>query len=546
MGIFVRAMTSIAFVAVFSPAAIAATASADVVPGEYLVKIKDSATVLDNHSLGVSLSAQVLREIPERRIFVVKRSLVETTTSAVKNLSSNPLVEVAEPNFVYHVDKSPNDVDFGKLWGLRNVGQADSRVSGTPGIDIDAEKAWDLTTGSDQVVVAVIDTGVDYKHQDLKENIWINEAEKNGQPGVDDDGNGYVDDIYGYNFSDTDNLSPDPLDDNGHGSHCAGTIGARGNDASGVVGVNWKVKIMPVKFLGAAGGGTLESAILAIDYATKMKANILSNSWGGGGESQLLKEAIQRSADAGALFVAASGNDGVNTDLNPHYPSTYPVDNILSVAAIDNQGELASFSNYGRRTVQIAAPGLNIFSTFMDGGYEWLSGTSMATPHVSGVAALLLAQEPTLSAADLKKRIMTTGKFLPSLRNKVTSGGLVNAFNALTNVQMPADPDDPFLWPSLPLSISSPHPYAKDTKESIDIAVPGAKEFALYFEKFETERNFDKASFYDHDGNLLFMMTGFQSDSFTPTIKGDWVRMEFTSDKSVEKYGFDLTKANYR
>jgi thermitase len=546
MGNFVRA----AKIAVIMTATVVPLfsfgAEPESVPGEYLVKLKAKLKDQSREALQDTLKAEILRKHEDLRIVVIKKPLVELPSKVVQALKENPFVETAEPNFVYRAEKLPSDPEFGKLWGLKNTGQEDSRQSGVADVDIDVEKAWDITTGSDEVIVAVIDTGIDFNHPDLKDNMWINEAEKNGVTGIDDDGNGYVDDINGFNFTVAENPNPNPMDDNGHGSHCAGTIGARG-DSVGIVGVNWNVKLMPVKFLSAGGGGSLEGAILAIDYAVKNKAKILSNSWGGGGESQLLKEAIQRSADAGTLFVAAAGNDGWNTDDNPHFPSSYPVDNILSVAAVDNQGNLASFSNHGKRSVDLGAPGLNVYSSYMTGGYKWLSGTSMATPHVSGIAALLLAHNPDLSGMDLKKQIMTTTRGLPSLRNKVVSGGMANAFYALTDYHMPPDMNDPYFWDFKSLAISnSTHPYGKNTRETFDIEVPGAKEMALYFEKFETERRYDKLSFYDRAGNLLYEMTGYQNDSFSPAIAGDWVRLVLTSDNSVEKYGFNLTKVSYR
>ncbi len=546
MGNFVRAAMTAAFVTFAIAPLTAFSQEIETVPGEFLLKLQATARTQSRAALEKALGAEILREHKAQNILVVRRSLVELASSSLQTLIDNPLVEIAEPNYIYHAEKMPTDPDFRKLWGLKNTGQADQRTSGTPGIDIDAEHAWDITTGSADVVVAIIDTGVDYNHPDLKDNMWVNEAEKNGQPGVDDDGNGYIDDIYGYNFSNENNPTPDPLDDNGHGSHCAGTIGAH-SDSTGIVGVNWNVKIMPVKFLSAGGGGSLEGAILAIDYATKMKAKIMSNSWGGGGESELLKEAIQRAHEAGALFVAAAGNDGMNTDANPHFPSSYPVDNVLSVAAIDNQGNLASFSNFGRKSVDVAAPGLNVYSSFMAGGYQWLSGTSMATPHISGIAALLLAANPTMTGMDLKNRIQSTTRTLPSLRNKVGSGGMANAFFALTDYHMPPDPNDPDNWSSKPLAISNAtHPYGKNVQETFEVEVPGATEFALYFEKFLTERRYDKVVFYDRAGALLFEMTGSRDDSYTPVIAGDYVKLVFTSDNSVEKYGFDLTKVSYR
>jgi thermitase len=219
--------------------------------------------------------------IPGQNIVVVQRPVFEIEKSAVKSLSQNELVDIVEPNYIYRMNKMSNDPMIEQLWGLKNVGQKDSGgTAGVKGLDINVEKAWDIQTGSKKTIVAVIDTGVDENHPDLKENMWTNVAELNGKAGVDDDGNGVIDDIHGFNSI---TGSGNALDDQGHGSHCSGTIGAKGNDGAGIVGVNWDVSIMAVKFLDANGSGTLENAIKSIDYATRMGAKVLSNSWGGGG-----------------------------------------------------------------------------------------------------------------------------------------------------------------------------------------------------------------------------------------------------------------------
>ncbi len=530
---------------------------AESVPGEYVVKLKDqvSATsfaydLIDKKAfttLGNKLGAQVKSSIPEDNIVVVRRPMIETESSAIKILMQNPMVEVAEPNYIYHAERTPNDPLLGNLWGMKNTGQMDSSNSaGVAGVDIGVEKAWDIETGSKDVIIAVIDTGVDYNHPDLKDNIWTNQAELNGKPGVDDDANGYVDDIHGFSFADATGKVTDNMDDHGHGSHCSGTIGARGNDGAGIVGVNWNTRIMGVKFLGADGGGTLEGAIKAIDYATKMGAKVLSNSWGGGSYSETLKQAIERAHAAGAIFIAAAGNEADNNDQGEHYPANYNVPNVLSVAAIDNKGELASFSNYGKKRVHLAAPGVNIYSSLPGGKYESWSGTSMATPHVSGMAGLLLSHEPNLTNVQIKERLVATVQPLASLRGKVISGGLANAYNALTNVQAPPDPNDPARWASQTLAISSAHPYKSKTKEEYVVEVAGANEMALYFSKFDTEKSYDKVSIFDKAVNKIGEMSGTNDDSYSPTISGSYVKIVFESDDSVEKNGFDLTKVFFR
>lgn len=542
-----RSLTALGLSIAFSAAAFAAEPEA--IPGEYLVKLKSPQTLsaLSVGGVSRSLGAFVKSTIPDLGIVVVKMPVVQTTQSVLSSLASNPRVELVEPNYIYRVVRTPNDPMLGNLWGLKNIGQKDSdNQLGTAGVDIDAERAWDIETGSDSVIVAVIDTGVDYTHPDLADNMWNNMAEKNGQAGVDDDGNGFVDDIYGMNFTNAASPTADPRDDHGHGSHCSGTIGARGDDGKGIVGVAWNTKIMALKFLGADGSGSLEGAIKAIDYATKMGAKIMSNSWGGGGVSQLLLESIQRTHAAGAVFVAAAGNDGSNNDTRPTYPATYDVANVVAVAAIDNKGNLASFSNYGRTKVHVGAPGVNVYSSVTGGRYDSWSGTSMATPHVSGVVALIASHEPNLTNLEIKERLIATVSPMRQLKGKVVANGRVNAFQALTNTVAPADPNDPVRWSSQPLAISTPHPYPKKTEMTFEVSVPGATEIALYFEKFDTERGYDKLTFFNRAGVKVGEMHGSFDDSFSDIFAGDYVKIVFKSDDSVEKYGFDLTKVAFR
>jgi subtilisin family serine protease len=340
-----------------------------------------------------------------------------------------------EPNEIVHADATtPNDPNYPQQWGLNNTGQ----TGGTPDADIDAPEAWDLSTGSRNVVVAEIDTGVDYTHPDLAANIWTNPGEIPGD-GIDNDGNGFVDDVHGYDFVNNDG---DPMDDNGHGTHVAGIMAAVGNNSTGVVGVNWTSSIMALKFLNAGGMGSDSDAVRAVNYATMMKTTygvnveLTNNSWGGGGFVQDLYNAINASGNAGMLFVAAAGNggsDGIgdNNDVTPFYPASYDLDNIISVAATDARDTRASFSNYGATSVDLAAPGVTIYSTLRSGGYGYLSGTSMATPYVSGVAALGWSTAPTATAAQVRSAIFAGVDPIPSLSGVVATGGRLNARNTL-------------------------------------------------------------------------------------------------------------------
>ena len=386
---------------------------------EYLIKLKNGHKFSNKQAL---VKSQFKLSYGD---FVV----VKAENDQVQFLQNLAEVEYMEPNYTYHASEI-EDVEFEKQWGLKNTGKNSGNIifRGKEGVDISAEKAWTLSKGSNDVKIAVIDTGVDYTHEDLKDNILINELELNGVEGVDDDGNGFIDDIYGYNFANNNN---DPMDRAGHGTHCAGVIGASHNKI-GIRGVMAKVKILPVQFLGHNGSGTLEGAIKAIDYAISRGVHIMSNSWGGAGESIALKEAIERVQKAGILFVAAAGNDSTSNDKRPVIPAAIDVDNIISVGAIDGKGKKAYFSNYGQKSVHVFAPGVKIYSTVPGNKYQKMSGTSMACPHIAGIAGLLLASEPNLSYKELKSRIMShthPGKDL----SKYAQSGYSDAYNALKN-----------------------------------------------------------------------------------------------------------------
>ncbi|WII73936.1 S8 family serine peptidase [Bdellovibrio sp. 22V] len=515
----------------------------EMAPGEFLVKLKKRVSVIKTSPTVVSaqLHSSIKTLIPEQNIVVVKRAIFEDRTAALKALRENPFVENAEPNYKVFAHRTPDDPMLPQQWGYHNYGQADAdRTLGVRGMDIGALKAWDLTTGSKNILVAVIDSGVEYFHADLQENMWVNPKEFAGKEGVDDDANGIVDDIYGANFEDAAKPTGEPLDDFGHGTHVAGTIGALGFDGRGVVGTAWHVRILPVKFLNDRGEGYVDGAIKALHYAQKMGAKIYSNSWGGSGYSENLKQAIEMTNQAGGVFVASAGNDSSDNDVIPEYPASYPVANIITVGAMNNRGRLSDFSNYGRYTVDVAAPGENILSTDIYGGYAVLSGTSMAVPHVSGIAVLLLSKNPTMKNTTVRSRIMSTTKNL--LGGARIRRGLAYAPAALQNATTSPDPDDPRYWNTSVFKFSSAHPYANNTRQEFIISIPGAKRMSVYFSNLDTEVDLDKLEFFDKNGKKVGEIFGHNRALYSLPIAGDYVKVVFTSDDTVTDYGFDITK----
>lgn len=323
-------------------------------------------------------------------------------------------------------DNIPNDPMFNEQWALDNKGQS----GGTSKADIKALQAWEKTKGTNDVVVAVLDTGVRYTHPDLAANMWLR---PDNVPQYKDDELGTFNDERGFNAADN---QGDPMDENGHGTHCSGIVGAEGDNSEGIAGINWNVTIMPLKFMGRGGFGTTKDAIEAINYAIDRKRNgvnvrVISASWGSTAYSKALEDVIRAAGEEGILFVAAAGNNGTSNDKSPHYPSNYDLPNVISVAATDRNDALTSFSNFGAKTVHIAAPGRDILSTWLNDDYREASGTSMATPYVSGVAALIVANEPKLSVEQLRAKVLQSVDKLDSLNGKVESGGRINAAKAL-------------------------------------------------------------------------------------------------------------------
>ena len=421
-----------------------------------IVVYKDSASKFDRRAARNTVKAKIsdlnrdevddkYRNLNKGRMAKFTLDSNVSVKDALKKLRKNPAVLYAEPDYIVSASVTPDDSSYASLWGMNNTGQ----TGGVADADIDAPEAWDISTGSHDVVVGVIDTGVDHTHPDLIANIWTNPAEISGD-GIDNDGNGFIDDMHGISAITS---IGDPMDDNGHGSHVSGTIGATGNNGLGVVGVNHNVSIIGCKFLDASGSGSLSDALTCIDYFVDLKNNgvnvrATNNSWGGGGFSQALSDAITSSEEANILFVAAAGNDAYDNDAQSSYPSGYPHDSVLAVASTTHTDDMSSFSQWGLTTVDLGAPGSDILSTVPGGGYASYSGTSMATPHVTGAAALAWSVNPELSAIEMKDLLMSSGDDNAALSGKTASGKRLNVKNALDD----ADPTPGFTLKPTPSS----------------------------------------------------------------------------------------------
>lgn len=356
---------------------------------------------------------------------LVHVKITGAVTDALAVLSLMPDVVYAEPDFVLRTQRTPNDTSFNQLWGMHNTGQTVNGDPGSADADVDAAEGWDSFTGSQSFVVAIIDTGLQGNHEDLAANIWMNPDEIDGN-GIDDDGNGYIDDTRGYDFYDN---KPNPRDLNGHGTHTGGTVGAVGNNGIGVTGVAWSCQLMGLRFLGQNGSGSTTDAVRALEYATSKGVKVSNNSWGGGGFSQSLYNAINASKSVGHIFCAAAGNNGTNGAI---YPAGYDLDNIISVAATTNNDGLASFSNYHATDVDLGAPGQTIYSTYRQNSYAYLSGTSMATPHVAGVTAMVYMANPGWNYSQVRSQILSTARPIAALSGRCVTGGVVNLQAALT------------------------------------------------------------------------------------------------------------------
>ena len=516
----------------FAPSALAYQS----IPGELVVKLKsepNAKTLNTFEAIAASLQKQQ-KSVIKVRHFMTSENFAVLSGMNLKNaqsiLASDHRVAYAEPNYLFHIigvkdsvdEHAPNnDEKMPKLWGMKNVGQADDGGQvGKAGSDINVVPVWNEgITGNKNVKVAVIDTGIDYTHPDLKGN---------------------ADSVNGWDFV---NKIAGGMDDHDHGTHCAGTIGALGNNGIGVAGVNWNVTIIPVKFLDSQGSGSLENAVQAIQYATKLGVNIMSNSWGGGPFTQALYDAIKDARDHGILFVAAAGNDSNDNDTSPSYPASYELDNVIAVAATDNRDQLASFSNYGHSKVHVAAPGVKILSTIKGGDYAVMSGTSMATPHVSGISALLWSTNPSYTYAQIKELLINTSDKVRGLNKKVLARGRVNVYNAIHGI-IPVDPTPPeSSWKDLAYTAETPHPYVESKTYQYPILVPAAKFVRVVFDSIDTEAGYDKISVKDGSGEEIESLSGTYTAPYTTDyIVGGIGSITLTTDASMNKNGFKVQK----
>lgn len=421
---------------------------AQYVEGEILVSIKPEFVIAGSVSrdasqnfdaVNASIGATVVESLTMssgEEVFRLKLPAAIGVEQAVATYRANRFVQYAEPNYLWFAETTPGDPWFNFQWGYRNVGQPAHPAGaflelGLPGADIHAAEAWDVRTDASSVLVAVIDSGICVGHPDLTANIWVNPHEIAGN-GIDDDENGFVDDINGWDFANDDASVYDSVSDDSHGTHVAGTIGAVGNNGIAGTGVAWTARIMSAKFISGESGDTMD-AIKAIKYVAEMGAKIVNCSWGGAGYSELLEAAMRNS---GLLFIVSAGNEGLDNDLSPHYPSSYDLPNVIAVAASDWNDNLANFSCYGAESVDIAAPGHLILSTIPPNAGSWYAGTSMATPHVTGAAALVAAEHPTIPLYDgdgytIKDIILKSADPNPAFTGKMTTGGRLNLANAI-------------------------------------------------------------------------------------------------------------------
>ena len=389
------------------------------VDGEVLIKYKETVTGTLKKKLEEKHALKTIREFKHLKIHHMKLLKGADVKELIKKLKQEKHVKYAEPNYLRKPLAIPNDPSWSQQWNMEKIGMPD---------------AWDISRGSREVIVAVLDTGVDYNHPDLSQNMWVNRYDYPNN-GIDEDGNTingnvYTDDYHGWDFSNNNN---DPNDTDGHGTHIAGIIGALANNNRGVAGINWNVRVMPLKFMESTGD--VASEIKAIYYAVRMGAKIINASYGDKEYSSAEYDAVKYAGDNGVLFVAAAGNSaGDNDGPSKMYPASYDLPNIISVTASDASDNLASFSNYGATSVDLAAPGSGICSTYKSSDYKTESGTSVAAPHVSGVAALLWAERPDATFAEIKNAILQSVDVVPALSGKVSSGGRLNAYEALRRI----------------------------------------------------------------------------------------------------------------
>jgi thermitase len=509
------------------------------VPGE-LVFIGDKK-VVENYFAGANVDHAIRKIDTDANVYRVTYQSKQSVASIQRAIGSQ--LEMIEPNYVLRAHGNrdlaqwPKDPLFVSLWGLNAVGQnAPDGFESKSNIDIELIDAWKTTRGSQQVLVAMVDTGIDYGHPDLKDNIYVNPAEAKGQRGVDDDNNGYVDDVHGMDFAPGEGSNVpydnDPSDGAGHGTHTAGTVAAVADNGVGIVGVAPGVKLLPVRALDEMGAGTSAGLYEGLRYAAKMKADVISNSWGGGGTSKLIERAVRAAADAGSVVVFAAGNEyaGLDEKSALTFGTAWQHPNVIVVGAYGYGGGKAEFSNYGTPVVHVFAPGENVLSTvpreLSNPPYAVYSGTSMATPHVAGVAALLLSADPSLKAQGaVKQRLIETSVYDPALVGLSVSNGRVSARRALegtqepTQLQLVAEPYH-FATPEYPNA-------AIDVRHKIH--VDGAKAVQAHFSDGFQEYA-DLVAVYDAAWRLVQVYYDESFiDTWTPVVPGDTLYVRFAN-----------------
>ena len=512
------------------------TAIPEYAPGEVLVRFTNQSEV-SSIPLFDRLKALLGENTFTKKSFhhfpvMFLKSNQYTTEELINKMQTLSNVESVEPNYVRHIMGTPNDTLYDNLWGLNNTGQD----HGTVDADIDAPEAWELQTGSHSVVVAVVDTGIDYTHPDLQANMW--------------DGRDYNIPHHGWDFASdaSGNDDNDPKPDEGndhllHGTHVAGTIGATANNRRGVVGVSQQVSLLAVKVFRPNGYGYDSDILEGMDFISNLidqGVNIvaINASYGGGGYSQTMKDTIQDLGNKGVVFCAAAGNATNDNDDTPSYPASYNVDNIIAVAATDRNDQLASFSSYGATSVDIAAPGVAITSTVPGNRYATWNGTSMATPHVAGAVALLAANTPTSSVSERINTLLSSVDVIPSLDGKVATGGRLNINNALildNNGETPEptptpEPSDVTTW-------TTGH-YSNNTDVSQVLSIANASSLTVTVSG-ETERRYDYLYIYDENGDQVARFDGNINE--TLTVQGSSITARLVSDGSITKSGVTVT-----
>jgi subtilisin family serine protease len=392
----------------------ASAGAADAVSGRLIVGFTSATSHQRAASLVQAAGARIERRLDRIGALVIRPRHGTATKGLRDRLRQRRGVRYVEPDFLVAKSATPNDPDYSRQWALQPTG-----------FGIAAPAAWDRRTACS--LVATLDTGAQYTHPDLTGNIWHNphEIDDNNK---DDDDNGWVDDYYGVNVQAG---SGNAVDGDGHGTHVAGIIAGHGNNATGIAGTCWTASVMPIRFMNSQGKGSTSDAVTGLDYAIHQHAKVVNCSFGSSSKSTALEDAVKSAESAGVLLVVAAGNDTQSIDAEPEYPASYTEGNILTVAAIDDTGALASFSNYGAKSVDLAAPGDEIFSTYPTSGYKLLSGTSMAAPMVAATAAMLHAQDSHLTYAQIRSAIKASVVPDAALAGKTVTGGLLNLDGAL-------------------------------------------------------------------------------------------------------------------